>query len=383
MTPSTRPLWAEISRGKLLHNFRLLRRLSGPQTELLAVVKANAYGHGLEACARALEIDGARWFGVTSVEEAVALRRVCPRPRIVVFSGVWPGEADAVLDHRLTPAVWELEHLDALALAARRRGTAPGTVPVHLELDTGMSRQGVQLRHLERALSKFGGDSPLRLEAVMTHFHSPDQSPPTLSQTQELATAVETVVRNGFRPEFLSAGSSADTLAQSTPKVSELAGRFGLRRMVRTGIALYGYAPQRDAGTELAPVLSWKARITSVREVDAGTTVGYGGTFTADRRMRLALLPVGYADGFNRLLSNRGHVLIRGRRAPVVGRVSMDQTTVDVTAIPDAAAGDEVVLIGSQGNEQVTAVDLAEWTGTISYEVLCGIATRVPRNEVE
>lgn len=379
---STRPTWAEISRGKLLHNYHVLRRLLGSETELLAVVKANAYGHGMETCARALAADGARWFGVTCVEEAVALRAACPDARILALSGVWPGEAEAVLDHRVTPVVWEAAHFDLLETAARARGIGAGEVPVHLEIDTGMSRQGVQNRHLGQILSRFGATSPLRLEAVMTHFHSPDEPEPTESQVKEFATAVETVFRNGLHPEFLSAGSSADVLGRSTLSVTEMARRYGARRLARPGLALYGYAPQRGADMELEPILTWKARVTSVREIAPGTKAGYGGTFTAWRQTRLALLPVGYADGFNRLLSNRGWVLIRGKRAPVAGRVSMDQTMVDVTEIPGVEAGDEVVLIGAQGGERVTATDVAELIGTIPYEVLCWIAPRVPRTLV-
>lgn len=380
---TTRPIWAEISRKSLLHNYRLLLRLAGESTELMAVVKANAYGHGLELCARALEAEGARWFGVTSVEEAITLRNVCPAARIVAFSGVWPGEAAAVFEHRLTPVVWEAWQLDLLEEEGRRRGVAARELPVHLEIDTGMSRQGVQREHLTDLLTRFGERSPLRLEAAMTHFHSPDRPEPTELQMEGFAAAVETIEQSGLRPEFLSAGSSADVLDQSTRAVTELARRYKTRRMVRTGLALYGYSPQREADAELRPVLTWKARVTSLRDVEAGTKVGYGGTFTAQRRTRLALLPVGYADGLSRLLSNRGYALVGGERAPVAGRVSMDQATVDVTDIHDVRVGDEAVLIGEQGAVRVTASELAELTGTIPYEVLCAIAPRVPRKMVE
>lgn len=379
----TRPLWAEISKNNLLHNYGILRRLAGAETELLAVVKANAYGHGLEACARLLAADGARWFGVTCVEEAVALRAICPEARILALSGVWPDEAEAVLEHRLTPVVWEVAHLDLLEDAARRRGVGTGELAVHLEIDTGMSRQGVQGKHLAAILPRFQGGSPFRLEAVMTHFHTPEEPAPTASQVKELVAAMDTITGAGLRPEMLSAGSSADVLQQSTLAVTDLARKYGVRRMVRTGIALYGYAPQRGMGVELEPVLTWKTRVTSVREIEAGTTAGYGGTFTARRRTRLALLPAGYADGVNRLLSNKGWMLVRGQRAPVAGRVSMDQTMVDVTDIPDVATGDEVVLIGRQVGQRVTAADLADLTGTIPYEVLCDIAPRVPRIVVD
>ncbi|MGB6132711.1 MAG: alanine racemase [Acidobacteriaceae bacterium] len=395
MTP-TRPIWAEISRQKLIHNFRLLRQSAGAEAETVAVVKANAYGHGLEACARAMAENGARWFAVTCVEEAVTLRAVCAEQRILALSGVWPGEAEAVLEHGLTPSVWDVRHLELLEDAARQRGFSAGTVAVHLEIDTGMSRQGVQPENLEPLLARLGEGSPLRVEAVMTHFHSPDDGEATAGQMRQFATAVDTIVRSGIRPEFLSAGSSADVLSQTTGAVTDLARRIGARRMVRTGLSLYGYSPQRAStpgtpgypphsgiGAELDPVLAWKARISGLREIEAGTRAGYGGTFTARRRTRLALLPAGYADGLSRLLSNQGWVLVRGQRAPVAGRVSMDQTMVDVTEIAGAAVGDEAVLIGEQGAERVTAADLAELTGTIPYEMLCAIAPRVARVMVE
>lgn len=376
----TRPIWAEISRGKLAQNYRRLRGLAGAEAELLAVIKANAYGHGLQDCGRLLAAEGARWFAVTCVEEAVALRGICPDARILSLSGLWPGEADAVLEHNLTPVVWTAEHLDLLQEAARRRGA--GGLPVHLEIDTGMSRQGAPVEELPSLLERFQA-SPLRLEAVMTHFHSPQDPEAAAHQMQVFGTAVEQIAAAGLRPEFLSAGSSADVLEQTSTAVTGLAHRHGARRMLRTGLALYGYAPDGQANSVLEPVLAWKTRITSLRWIEPGATAGYGATFNAQRRTRLALLPVGYADGFSRLLSNRGWVLVRGERAPIAGRVSMDQTMVDVTEIPDAAAGDEVVLLGGQGGERITAQHIASLTGTIAYEVLCAIAPRVPRIMVE
>jgi alanine racemase len=379
----TRPIWAEVSHAKLAQNYRRLRALAGAEAALLAVIKANAYGHGLAECARVLAAEGARWFGVTCVDEAVALRSILPDAPILALSGLWPGEADAVLEHRLTPAVWTAAHLDLLEEAAGRRRVGAGEVPVHLEIDTGMSRQGAQFGELPTLLARFQAGSPLRLEAVMTHFHSPQNPEAAVRQVQLFAQALEQVVRAGLRPEFLSAGSSADVLEQTSTAVSDLARRLGARRMLRAGLALYGYAPDGRANSALEPVLAWKTNITSLRWIEPGTTAGYGATFTAERRTRLALLPVGYADGLSRLLSNRGWVLVRGQHAAITGRVSMDQTMVDVTEIPDVAAGDEVVLIGEQGRERITAQDIADLTGTIAYEVVCAIAQRVPRVMVE
>jgi len=380
---STRPTWAEVSRSKLLHNYRHLRELAGDATDLLAVVKANAYGHGLAECARVLEGVGARWFGVTSAEEGVALRRVLPAVRIIIMSGIWEGEAETAIEHHLTPVVWEPQHLNWMAEAARRRGLGAGEVPVHLEIDTGMSRQGVDRREVGTLVERFGPGEPLRLEAVTTHFHSPENEELTAEQVRGFVTAVDTIAAAGLRPEILSAGSSAAVLRMETGFIANLAMRIGARPMLRPGIALYGAAPGFEAATGLEPVLAWKTRAIAFREIEPGVTVGYDVTFTARRRTRLALLPVGYADGLNRGLSNRGSVLIRGQRAPMVGRISMDQTIVDVTDIPGAERGDEAVLIGEQGGEKITAADMANLIGTIAYEVLCGIAARVPRVMVD
>jgi alanine racemase len=252
-----------------------------------------------------------------------------------------------------------------------------------VEIDSGMSRQGVPPEDLAALLEGFGDGSPLRVEAAMTHFHSPDEAGATGEQMRRFGAAVETMIERGVRPEFLSVGSSADLLDQSTRDITELAKRHGARRMVRTGLALYGYAPQGGRDYGLRPVLAWKTRVVSLREIGAGAVAGYGATFRAARPTRLALLAVGYADGLNRGLSNRGAVLVRGQRAPIAGRISMDQTMVDVTEIPGVSVGDEVVLIGEQGEASITADDLARATGTIAYEVLCGISVRVPRMMVD
>jgi alanine racemase len=379
----TRPIWAEVSRGKLARNYRRLHDLSRADAEMMAVIKANAYGHGLAECARVLAAEGVCWFGVTCVEEAVTLRDVLTDARILALSGVWPGEAEHIIAHKLTPVVWTAAHLDLLEAEAQRRGLGAGKLPIHLEIDSGMSRQGLHLEDLPVLLARFGSASPLRLEAVMTHFHSPQNSQAAAQQMQAFAQAVGQVAGAGLQPQFLSAGSSADVLVQTSAAVINLAQRHGARRMLRTGLALYGYAPDGKPNPALEPVLAWKTRITSLRWIEQGATAGYGATFTASRKTRLALLPVGYADGFSRLLSNRGWVLVRGQRAPIAGRVSMDQTMIDVTEIPEAASGDEVVLIGEQGSERITAQELAELTGTISYEILCAIAPRVARIMVE
>jgi alanine racemase len=394
----TRPLWAEVSRHRLLANYEKLRHAATSQADLMPVVKANAYGHDVLACAPLLAGAGAQWLGVTGAEEGVAVRAVCPAPHILLMSGIWPGEAEAVIDQGLTPVVWEPWHLDLLEAAAAARRMPAGSLAVHLEIDTGMSRQGVRVVNpnvspegeLSALLPRFHAGSCLRLEGVMTHLSAPEMLSSTLPNPQlaSLAAALELVLARGLRPRWLHAGSSSSVVAgPDRQTLIEMAARAGARLMLRPGLALYGYLDRftRDGlpwpvqGPALEPVLAWKTQITSLRTLQTGETAGYGHTFVAARETRLALLPAGYADGCNRLLSNRGHVLVRGQKAPIAGRVSMDQTMVDVTGTPAAAVGDEVVLLGSQGGHSVSAWDLADLAGTIPWEVLCAISPRVPR----
>ena len=385
----TRPLWAEVSRHRLLANYKKLLGMAGSQTELMPVVKANAYGHDVLACAPLLAAAGARWLGVTSTEEGVAVRAVCPEPRILLMSGIFRGEADTVIDQGLTPVVWEPWQVDVLEEAAVRRGLSSGSVAVHLEVDTGMSRQGVRVADAPALLPRFREGSCLRLEGVMTHFSAPEilSSVRPNPQLAGLESALKLMVDRGLQPQWLHAGNSSSVVAGPDREILlEMAGRMGARLMLRPGLALYGCLDRLtvdglswEEEPGFAPVLGWKTQITSLRTLQAGETVGYGRTFVAERETRLALLPVGYADGYNRLLSNRGHVLVRGHQAPIAGRVSMDQTVVDVTKIPGVGVGDEVVLLGSQGEHSIDAWDLADLAETVPWEVLCAISSRVPR----
>jgi alanine racemase len=264
-----------------------------------------------------------------------------------------------------------------------------GSVAVHLEIDTGMARQGVRVADAHAVLNRFQDRSCLLVEGVMTHFSEPEtmSSVRPNAQLAGLEKALKGMMERGVRPQWLHAGNSSTIVAGPDRAVLlEMASGVGARLMVRPGLSLYGYLDRLtldglswpgDDG--FAPVLAWKTRVTSLRTVLAGETVGYGRTFVAERETRLALLPVGYADGFNRLLSNRGYVLVRGREAPIAGRVSMDQTVVDVTGIPGVGIGDEVVLLGGQGDQLIDAWDLADLTGSIPWEMLCGIGCRVPR----
>jgi alanine racemase len=401
-----RPVWAEISIERLLRNYHLLREQAG-DAGLIAIVKANAYGHGNTVCAAALHGAGARWLGVTSVDEGSAVRGVCGDARILIMSGIWDvQDASTAIAKGLTPVVWEPAHIGWLETAAGLALTPKQSVAVHLEIDTGMARQGAWATDLSAVLDRLKDAKHLSLEGVMTHFHSPEflDGDATAVQTKRFDEALETIRSKGFRPSVIHAGNSATALASSSAaSVVRLAEKYGAAAMLRPGLSLYGYAPRfsgpgaADALQDLQPVLSWKTRVISLRTIEAGESAGYCATFRASRKSRLALLPVGYADGLNRLLSNHGEVLVRGQRAPIAGRISMDLTIIDVTDVDGVELGEEVVLIGeqqgTQGSElraqgagsrnQITAYDLADLTGTIPYEVLCGISARVPRMIVD
>jgi alanine racemase len=378
-----------VSGRRLLANYKELRRMVGSEAELMPVVKANAYGHDVLACAPLLAAAGAQWLGVTSTEEGAAVRAVCSEPRILLMSGIFDEEADAVIDLGLTPVVWEAWQVDLLEEAAVRRRMPAGSVTVHLEIDTGMSRQGVRVAEAPAILRRFQDRSCLRLEGVMTHFSQSEimSSVRPNPQLASLKNALRLMLDCGLHPQWLHAGNSSTIVAGPDREVlMEMASGIGARLMLRPGLALYGYLDRLtldglscEGDDGFASVLAWKARVTSLRTVLAGETAGYGRTFVAERETRLALLPVGYADGFNRLLSNRGYVLVRGQQAPIAGRVSMDQTVVDVTGIPGVGIGDEVVLLGSQGDYTIDAWDLADLTETVPWEVLCAISSRVPR----
>jgi alanine racemase len=405
---TTRPCWVEIRTGALEENFRFLAGLASPHAELLAIVKANAYGHSLALCAPAVVRAGAKWLGVTSVEEGIVTRALCPDARVLIIGGVFPGQAAAAIQFQLTPVAWEPWQLDELLTAARAAGVQSGSLPIHLEIDTGMSRQGANPNDLAAVLARFGPGSPLRLEAVMTHLFAADEADGRGSQEQlaRLNEAMSRISAAGLFAEWLNVGASATLLAGQARVVADLAGRHGMKAMLRPGLALYGLVPRFDpafgpahepsspaeppslaaAHADLQPVLTWKASVAGVRSVAAGATVGYNATFVATEPMRLALVSAGYGDGLTRSLGNHFSLLVRGQRAPLVGRVSMDQIVLDVTEIPGVAPSDEVVLLGTQGgesgNETITAYDHADAAGTIPWEIFTRIAARVPRVSV-
>lgn len=396
--------WAEISEPHLLANFRALRQVAGPglpgtpAIPVLAVIKANAYGHSAELCAPPLARAGAPWLGVTDAAEGVRVRQalfaagIAPvhQPEILIMCAPAPEDAPDLLHHRLMPTVWNPGQIDTLAEAARgARMTEP--FPIHLEIDSGMSRQGVAPGPaLTQTLASFArAAAHLRLAGVLTHLSSAEvtASPETRAQLASLHAALQTIANAGLRPDWLHIGNTStldnpSLLAGTDPEPAPFAwlraaATFGVRPMLRSGLALYGHAlPTSDPRLypHLHPVLMWKTRIRSLSDIPAGAAVGYNATFRAPRPMRLALLPVGYADGLRRELSASdarpgGWVMIRGQKAPIAGRISMNLTTVDVTDIPEAAIGDVVTLLGPG----ISAADHATLAGTIPYEILCGL----------
>jgi alanine racemase len=366
--------WAEVSLDALRQNFRAVRKHVGERVGICAVVKADAYGHGAAACAQALESEGAPWFGVTGTEEAMALRQAGIKARLLLMTGIWKGEEDEVVANRLTPVVWEKWHVERLESAAAKKQTV---LPIHLKIDTGMTRLGVSREALPAVCAAISSSPHLSLEGVSTHFATVRDPEKTRDQSALFEEALTVLVANKLEPALIHMANSAAIL--SRPE--------SWKTMIRPGIALYGYsrvrgtnaAPSADVVSPLRPVLAWKTRMIALKEVAAGQAVGYGGTFVTQQPSRIAVLPVGYADGFHRLLSNRGRVIVRGEYAPVVGRVSMDLTTVDVTSIPGIEIGDEVILIGASNNKIIDASEHARICETIPYEILCSISKRVPR----
>jgi alanine racemase len=368
--------WAEVSLAALGENFHAVQKHVGEGVTICAVVKADGYGHGAVECALALEAQGAPWLGVTDAAEGRALRGAGIWTRILLMTGIWKGEEDGIVAHNLTPTIWETWHIELLEKAARKQQV---DLPVHLKVDTGMNRLGAAMEALPQLCAKLAVCKHLHLEGVSTHFASAEvlDAVDAPRQMKVFEEALAVLAAHGFHPPLVHMGNSAAVSARPDT----------WKTMVRPGILLYGYSlPVMRGGNVVAeptlpltPVLTWKTRVLTVKDVAAGEAVGYMGSYVTKERSRIAVLPVGYADGYPRLLSNRARVLVRGEYAPVVGRVSMDLTTVDVGHIPNVAVGDEVVLIGANNGKSVDAVELARLCETVPYEILCGISQRVPR----
>ena len=375
---ATRPTWAEVSLTTLQQNFRTVVKKAGPDVTVCAVVKADAYGHGAVECSRALRDEGARWLGVTSLDEAIPLREAGIESRILLMTGFWRGEESEIVRLKLIPTVWEPWHIESLENAAAR-GTQ--RQPVHLKVDTGMGRLGVALDELSRVLQALSASPHLLLEGLSTHLASSEimDAPSVSEQERRFEEAQKMVGAAGFEPQLIHMANTSALISR----------RETWNKMVRPGIALYGYyLPFQRAGREVSggtlrlpvkPVLTWKTRILSMRNFAANQALGYGGTYVTQAPAHVAVLPVGYADGYNRQLSNRGRVIVRDHYAPIVGSISMDLTLVDVTGIPGIAVGDEVILLGTSDGLSVDALEHALLANSSPYEILCNISKRVPR----
>ncbi|MGZ5482655.1 MAG: alanine racemase [Pyrinomonadaceae bacterium] len=373
MDTSGRPTWAEIDLDALAHNFRVIRERVGPSVKILAAVKADAYGHGAVECATRLEREGVDWFGVALPEEGIELRTAGTSKPILCMGGIWTGQENACIQQDLTPVIYRLDVVEALDRAAKDAGT---TVDVHLKIDTGMTRLGVRAEDVPdfcAALKRFAN---IRVDGLMTHLASADdeeQTDFTALQLQRFEQAVAAFRDHGFEPTYIHAANSAGLFTFAESRAN----------LVRPGGALYGFTrdvlpPHLDT-PPLRPVMSLYSGIMLLKHVPKGERLGYGGTFETKRDSVIATIPIGYDDGYRRAFSNQARVIVRGQFAPVVGRVSMDLTIIDMTEVADVALDDRVTLLGNDGDYSITAEDLGELAGTISYEITCGISSRVPR----
>jgi alanine racemase len=375
-TAPQRPTWAEIDLNNLAANFNQIKQRVGSAAKVMAVVKANAYGHGAVQCARRLVKEGAEWFGVALPEEGIELRANGIGQPILVLGGFWENQAQVCIQQRLTPVVYRLDMLAAMDQAARDAGVV---ADVHVKLDTGMGRLGIRLDQLSEFLKGVTAFQNVRIDGLMTHFAAADDltcQPLTSDQIKRFHEGVAMFREQGIHPTHLHLANSAAIYAHQDS--------WG--NMVRPGGVLYGLwrdvLPITISDAGLQQVLSLHTRISLLKWVPAGETIGYGCTFEASRTSLIATLPIGYHDGYVRGLSNRAKVIVRGTYAPVVGRVSMDLTLVDVTNVSDVALNDRVTLIGldrDNPSHAISAEELARVAGTLSYEITCGVGQRVPR----
>ncbi|MBN1270622.1 MAG: alanine racemase [Kiritimatiellae bacterium] len=364
--------WAEVNLGALEENIRRMQTVLRPETQILFVVKADAYGHGAVPVAKRAAEVGVRWFGVAYLHEALEIRPAVERADILILGVVDSEDVPTLFKQRITPIVADEEHGLALAAAARKAGAI---LPVHVKIDTGMGRLGLPWEHAEKQLLRLCGEEGLDVRGVCSHFAMVETSEPQAAATQaerffKITRAVEKRIGRKF---FKHISSSRAMLYHKEWDLDA----------VRPGIMLYGYGTAEDGvRVETCPMLQWKTAVTHVKSVPANFPVGYYSTYVTSRPTDIAVIACGYADGYLRTLSNRGHVLIHGRRCPVVGRVSMNWIAADVGPHSGVKRGDEVVLIGEQGEEAVWANELAALCRTIAYEILTGINARVERRYI-
>lgn len=364
------PTYATVNLTALAHNLSCIKRYLSPGCEVMAIVKANAYGHGAVETAQALTRQGIERFAVASLDEGIALRQAGLSASIVVLGALFEEQVSDLVAHRLTPVVSDGRILPTLAKAARSH---PTSYPIHLKVETGMGRLGFSPEDLLSFLDNPILRSPFQVEGMMTHLADADGADSDFTERQlgAFRAMLEQIRQRGLSIPLVHMANSAAIVRFPDAHFS----------LVRPGIMLYGYhtLPATIPAPDLTPVLSLRTTIVQLRTIPRGRTVSYNGTFVAQRPTRIAVLPIGYADGYSRRLSHRGSVLIQGRRAPIVGLVCMDMIMVDVTDLAPVQVREAVTLIGQQGQESIWADEVADWIGTIPYEVLCGIGSRVPR----
>lgn len=367
---NSRPTYAEIDLSAIVHNYRLLSARAGDDATVLGVVKADAYGHGAVAVSRALAEVGAPMFAVATIEEAAALRHSGIEQPILVMGVVSPGQEELLLQYRLTPYIFDLETARRLSEVASSKKSL---IQYHIKVDTGMSRIGFDPADLPQVLTLLKSFDRLEMQGVMSHFALADVPDNSFSEEQvvRLQKVVETVRLAGFNPQYIHQANSAGILT----------GVASGCNLVRPGIALYGgYPSEAFEDVDLRQAMSLRSAIVQLRTVPVEAGVSYGHRFVAKRPSLIATIPIGYADGYNRLLSGVGEALVRGKRVPVAGRVCMDWIMLDVTDVPDVRVGDKVTLLGhdSEGHS-IRAEEWANKIGTINYEVFCGVSKRVTR----
>lgn len=377
LVESQRPTWAEINLDNLAFNFHSVKHFVDKKIKYMAVVKADAYGHGAVECAKRLEREGIDWFGVALPEEGLELRNSGITKLILCLGGFWNGQEKLLLNYQLTPVIYQIEKAEMFNRAAKERGTI---ADVHVKIDTGMGRIGVRFDEVSEFAEKLKEFKNLRLEGVMTHFAAADnlrENDFTNMQITRFYEAVKTFEERGFRPVYKDLANSPGAIAHSD----------SLGNMVRLGGVLYGLGgdvlPKEIEKPALKAVLSLHSKITHLKKVPKGETLGYSRTFSTEKDSLIATIPIGYQDGYSRVLSNIGRAIVNQKYANVVGRVSMDWIILDISDIENVKVNDEVILIGESENLQVSAEELAEKTGTISYEITCGISRRVTRRYVE
>lgn len=362
-----RPTWAEINLENIAYNINSIRRIISPCTEILATVKADAYGHGIIPVSKKLVSLGIGYLGVATLDEAIVLRNAGIKCRILILGGIFPKDADAVVRYNLTQSVFTKDVAGALNLAAEKNKKK---VPIHIKVDTGMGRLGVWHSDALDFIIQIKRFKSVNIEGIFTHLSSADIDEGfTESQISDFKILLSNLEKHGI---CIPLRHAANSLGIINFKDSHF-------NLVRPGIIIYGLYPKDRLNIKLKPVLALKTKIAYLKKLPKGRSVSYGHTYIADKSTVIATLPIGYGDGYPRVLSNRASVLVKGKRAKLAGRVCMDQIMVDVGHIKNVKVGDTVILIGKKGASRVSAEELAELSGTICYEIVCGIGLRVPR----